>query len=326
MENYEQQAPRKIRRGWPILVLSVLIGLLAAVFPFVLLLAPGLWAYAGARTKPYWIALPAAAFTAAAFWLYTPVAAAGLSIASALAAGLIFALMTRKLSNTYTALILAGVFLGGLYAAICLPGILAGRGAFADVQGAMGTVLSLYRAAMAQTPELSTEVKTLLLQALDAFQEAVPSMVVSALCVFAGVLGLGNLLFFRLFCRKHPEISISPMRAFREWTLPRSLTFGLFVFLIGSLALEWAGWAFAEGFSNAVNALVGMPLLLQGLCVVDFMLSRSPKNATLGRALTYAGIGILFSVAQTPLILIGCFEQIFRFRDRMRGVPPRAAI
>ena len=92
------------------------------------------------------------------------------------------------------------------------------------------------------------------------------------------------------------------------------------------LALEWAGWAFAEGFSNAVNALVGMPLLLQGLCVVDFMLARSPKNATLGRALTYTGIGILFSLAQTPLILIGCFEQIFRFRDRMRGVPPRAAI
>ena len=119
-----------------------------------------------------------------------------MAAASAIA---LYFFMIKRFSNTYTALILAGVFLGGLYAAICLPGILAGRGAFADVQGAMGTVLSLYRAAMAQTPELSTEVKTLFLQALDAFQEAVPSMVVSALCVFAGVLGLGNLLFFRLF-------------------------------------------------------------------------------------------------------------------------------
>ena len=326
MEHYQQQAPRKISRGWPVLLLSVLIGLAAAVLPFALLLAPGLWAYAGARTKPYWIALPAAAFAIAAFQLYTPVAAAGLTVASALAAGLIYALMTRKVSNTYTALILAGVFLGGLYAAICLPGILDGRGAFADVQRAMDSILSLYRSAMTQMPELSAGVKTLFSQALDAFQAEVPSLVVSALCIFAGVLGLGNLLFFRLFCRKHPEIEISPMRPFREWTLPRSMTLGLFVFLIGSLALEWAGWAFAEGFSNAVNALVGMPLLLQGLCVVDFMLARSPKNATLGRALTYTGIGILFSLAQTPLILIGCFEQIFRFRDRMRGVPPRAAI
>ena len=326
MENYEQQAPRRIRRGWPVLLLSVLIGLVAAVFPFALLLAPGLWAYAGARTKPYWIALPAAAFAVTAFQLYTPVAAAGLSVASALVAGSIYVLMTRKVSNTYTALILAGIFLGGLYVAICLPGILDGRGAFADVQRAMDTGLSLYRSAMAETSSLSADVKTLFSQALDAFRVEVPNLVVSALCVFAGVLGLGNLLFFRLFCRKHHEIEISPIRPFREWTLPRSMTFGLFVFLIGSLALEWAGWAFAAGFSNAVNALVGMPLLLQGLCVVDFMLARSPKNATLGRALTYTGIGILFSLTQTPLILIGCFEQIFRFRDRMRGVPPRAAI
>ncbi|MEA4869698.1 MAG: DUF2232 domain-containing protein [Christensenella sp.] len=326
MENYQQQQPRKMRLGWPVLLLSVLIGLIAVVFPVALVLAPGLWAYAGARTKPYWIALPAAAFAIAALQLYTPVAAVGLSLASALAAGVIFALLTRRVSNTYTALILGGVFLGGLYAAVCLPGILAGRGAFADVQRAMDTILSLYRSAMAQTPELSAEVKTLFAQALDTFQAEVPNLIVSALCIFAGLFGLGNLLFFRLFCRKHKEIEISPMRAFRDWTLPRSMTFGLFVLLIGSLALEWAGWAFAEGFSNTVNALVGMPLLLQGLCVVDFLLSRSPKNATLGRALTYTGIGILFSFAQTPLILIGCFEQIFRFRDRMRGVPPRAAI
>jgi hypothetical protein len=69
-----------------------------------------------------------------------------------------------------------------------------------------------------------------------------------------------------------------------------------------------------------------MPLLLQGLCVIDFLIARSKKNAALGRTLTYVGIGVFFGLLQTPLILIGCFEQIFRFRDRMRGVPPRAAV
>lgn len=296
------------------------------MFPAGLLLAPGLWAYAGARTKPYWIALPAAVYAVGAFMLYTPVAAAGLSVAAALAAGLIHALLTRRVSNTYTVLILSGVFLAGLYAAICLPGILAGRGAFADVQAAIGSLFDLYRNAMAQMPEFDTQTAKVFSDALDAFYTSVPNLVVSALCIFAGLLGLGNLLFFRLFCRKHPEIQISSMRAFREWTLPSSMTLGLFVLLIGSLILEWVGWAFAEGFSTTVNALVGLPLLVQGLCVVDFMISRAPKNATIGRVLAYVGIGILFAIAQTPLILIGCFEQIFHFRDRMRGVPPRAAI
>jgi len=116
------------------------------------------------------------------------------------------------------------------------------------------------------------------------------------------------------------------MRPFRDWTLPNSMTLGLFILLVGSLILNWAGWAFADGMSNTVNALVGMPLLLQGLCVVDFFLARSQRNAAVGRALTYVGIGLLFSFLQTPLILVGCFEQIFHVRDRIRGVPPRAAI
>ena len=78
--------------------------------------------------------------------------------------------------------------------------------------------------------------------------------------------------------------------------------------------------------ANTVNVLVGMPLLLQGLCVVDFLIARSRKHVNAGRALAYAGIGILFSLAQTPLILIGCFDQVFRIRERMRGTPPRAAV
>ena len=37
-----------------------------------------------------------------------------------------------------------------------------------------------------------------------------------------------------------------------------------------SCILEWTGWVFADGMTNTVNVLVGMPLLLQGLCVIDF--------------------------------------------------------
>lgn len=325
MENMKQQAPLKSNRGWPILLLAVLAGLITVVFPFALVIAPALWAFAGARTKPQWIALPAAAFGIAAFQIYATEAAAGLTLAATIAAGLIYWMMTKRESNTYTALTLSGVFLVGLYTAVCLPGILAGRGAFADVQNVVNSLVAVYRGALNQMTEIDAQTVSLFSTALDAFSEQVPNMIVSALCIVSGVLGLGNLLFFRLFCCKRSEIEISPMRPFKDWTLPRSMTFGLFTLLIASLAMEWAGWAFAEGFSNVVNVLVGMPLLLQGLCVVDFMIDRTGKKVTFKRALTYIAVGILFSIAETPLILVGCFDQIFRFRDRLRGVPPRAA-
>ncbi len=326
MENFEQQAPLKSNRGWPILLLAVLVGLITVVFPFALVIAPALWAYAGARTKPYWIALPAAAYGIAAFQIYSTEVAAGLTLAAVIAAVLIYWLLTKRESNTYVALTLSGVFLVGLYAAVCLPGILDGRGAFADAQNAVDSMIAAYRVALNQMTELDTQTVSIFSKALDAFSGQVPNMIVSALCIVAGVFGLGNLLFFRLFCRKRPEIVISPMRAFKDWTLPRSMVYGLFALLIASLAMEWAGWAFAEGFSNVVNVLVGMPLLLQGLSVVDFMIERTGKNVTVKRVLTYVAIGFLFGVAETPLILVGCFDQIFRFRDRLRGVPPRAAV
>jgi uncharacterized protein YybS (DUF2232 family) len=113
------------------------------------------------------------------------------------------------------------------------------------------------------------------------------------------------------------------MRAFRYWALPRSVMLGLFALLVGALVLEWSGWTFADSLSNTVNVLVGMPLLLQGLCVIDFLLVRSSKNVSATRAVSYTAIGVLFGIAQMPLILIGCFEQIFRFRERGMKAPPR---
>ncbi|MEZ4508279.1 MAG: DUF2232 domain-containing protein [Eubacteriales bacterium] len=296
------------------------------VIPVGLLIAPALWAYAGARTKPYWIALPAAVFAAGAFSQYAPFAAAGIAGAAAIAAALIYILLTKQVSNTYTALTLAGVFLVGLYVAVSLPGILDGRGAFADIQAAMGSMFDGYRAILSQMPAVDADVAAYFSESFDVLYQAVPSLVVSALCILASVLGLGNLLFFRLFCKRHPEISISPMRKFKDWSLPRSMTFGLFALLIGSLVLEWTGWTFADGMSNTVNVLVGMPFLLQGLCVLDFLLARSKKHVARNRALAYVGVGVLFGFVQTPLILVGCFDLFFRFRDRLRGTPPRAAI
>ena len=326
MENVQSQPSHAKNRAWLILLLSVLSAVVVATLPAALLLAPALWAYAGARTKPGWIALPAATYGALALYSYGSMEAAlGLSLAAAAAAVAVYYMLTHKMSNAYTALTLSGIFLVGLYSAVCLPGVLSGAGAFAGAQAAIDETISLYKVAVQQMSGLNADTLTLINEYLDAFSKAVPSFIVGGLCAGAGVLGLSNLLFFRLFCRKRTEISISPMRAFRFWTMPRSMMLGLFALLIGSLALEWSGWTYAEGLSNTVNVLVGMPLLLQGLCVIDFFLARKPQKATTARVVTYVLLTLLFGLLQTPLILLGCMEQIFRIRDRMQNTPPKPA-
>ncbi len=326
MDDSKQTPSRQTNRGWLILLLSAAVGVVAVAFPAGLCLVAAVWAYAGARTKPYWITLPAVVFIISASMVYTPIAAAGISGAVVISAVLLYVLLTKRFSNTYVALSLAGVFLVGLYTAVCLPGILDGSGAFTSVQNAITPMVDFYKSVISEVNGANEASIAVVIEVLDAYVKDIPNLVVAALCIFSGVLGLSNLLFFRLFVKKHPEISISPMRPFRDWTLPRSMTFGLFVLLIGSIALELYGWEYSDSLSSTVNVLVGMPLLLQGLCVVDFLIVRSPKNVTLGRTLAFTAIAVLYGLLQTPLILIGCFDQIFRFRERLRGVPPRTAV
>ena len=326
MENSNQQPLPANQRGWLVLLLATLVALIAAFFPFALLIAPALWAYAGARTKPYWMLLPIAAFALCTLMMDSAAILAGLYGASALSAVILYVLMTRRFSNSDTALLLSGVFLIGLYASVSLPGVLAGRGAFADIQSQMSSLIAFYKESLAQMPQIDETMAKSALDTMNLIYESVPTSFVGALCVFASVLSLANLLFFRLFCLKHPEISIPPMRPFREWTLPRSMTLGLFLMLIGSLAAELAGWTFADSFAVTVNILVAIPLFLMGLCVTDFFLSRTKKSATTTRVLVYAGIALFYYYLYYPLLLLGCFDQIFRLRLRLNGMPPNEAV
>jgi len=324
MENSSLKRENAQGRVWLILAISAAAGLVTIWIPAGFVIVPALWAYTGARTKPAWMALPAVIYAVGALYFYTTIAALGMIVCTAGVSAALYYMQTKRVSNTYTVLTLAGIFLLGLYISVALPGVVSGDGAFAAVQSVMDEMIDYYREALSQSGSVNTEYASLINEYLDAFSEAVPTYIVPVLCVFSGVMGLGNLLFFRLFCRKHPEISLAPMQAFRLWALPRSMMLGLLLMLVGSLVMEWGGWAFSDSLGNTVNVLVGMPLLVQGLCVVDFLLKRSNKNVATLRAVVYTGVGVLFGLTQMPLILIGCFEQIFHFRRRVQTMPPRA--
>ncbi|MEZ4509147.1 MAG: hypothetical protein R2881_05750 [Eubacteriales bacterium] len=61
------------------------------------------------------------------------------------------------------------------------------------------------------------------------------------------------------------------------------MTLGLFAMLIGSIIVEFTGRAFAELSFHDGNILLGIPLFVQGICVLDF-LYRAPAKESHRRA------------------------------------------
>src|SRR5512133_1449690 len=106
MEISNQQSARETRRGILTLLLAIVAAVLTAYIPLFLIIAPALWAYAGARTKPYWMLLPAAAFAYGMFTFEPVVVAAAFSIGALIVAVLLYTLLTHGFSNSDTVLIL----------------------------------------------------------------------------------------------------------------------------------------------------------------------------------------------------------------------------
>ncbi|MEG1524698.1 MAG: DUF2232 domain-containing protein [Clostridia bacterium] len=322
------QPIKSVGRRWLLTVLlAACAGAITVLLPFGLFLVPGLWAYAMCKTRPTILALPAGIYCVLALLLYPAATALSLTVLTGAGAYLLYALQTNKRGNTNTAVAMAGLSAVCLYLAVCLPGMLSGEGAFTAIQAEMDAFTELYRQALKALPAQYAEIMPNVNSYLDAFSSSVTVLIVPVLCAVAGGMGLSNLLFFRLFSKKRVQtFGLSTLRPFRQWSIPQSMTFGLFFLLIGSFVLEMSGWEYADSLTSTVNVIVGMPLMLQGLCVVDFLIVKKGGNVA-GKRVGYYLIGaLLFWIAQTPLMLLGCFEQLFHFRTRLmdasKPMPP----
>lgn len=298
----------------------MLAGALCALVPIGAIVLPAFWAYAMHRTRPWYLALFAAA-EAAVIWALGPslpaFCLAGLNVGMA---AVLFYMQGNRFGNAYTALTMLGVGLIALYASVCLPGILAGRGAFDDVQTAMDATLALMRELLAQTPGATPALMDTAEEYFSYMSQTIASMVVPVLCIAAGVLALCNLLLFHLFAAK-AHLAVPPLRRFCDWAIPQSMTFGLMFLLVASFVAEWTGWIFAEGLTGTVEILILMPLCLQGLCVIDFLIVKRNRHVALRRTLIYLCVAFLPMFAQMPLMIVSCADQIFRLRARA-ATPP----
>lgn len=321
----EDHTPNSSGRFPPKLLIGGLcLSIGCALFPAGLVLLPAFWAYAMVRTRPAIAAVFSGAFAASVFVLFSadiPLALCLVVIACASAAFL-YVMQKKHMGNVVNVGAIAGVAIAALYCAICLPGILSGAGAFTAVQAEVDSLAASFRQALEAAAATTDEMRALYDTYFTALSEGVVLAVVPAICMSGMLIGLGNVLLFRLFARKG-DFGLAPMRPFRLWAIPRELTIGLCVMFIGAAILNFAELDYAQSVSLTVNVLAGLPLTLQGLCCVDYLIWRKGGNVRRRRIYIYIGMGAFFYLMQMGLLLIGCVDQVFRLRDRAEGaIPP----
>jgi hypothetical protein len=171
---YNNQTSKSVENSaWLILLLAVAAGAAALIIPFGLIVVPALWAYAGARTKPGCIALPAAVYALGAMMLYSEngyTSAVAVSVMAAASAVALYVLLTKRFSNTYTALTLSGIFYWIVFAASC-PAYWRVKALLAAVQ-APWTRLFRFTARLCAGRRCGRAVCALVNEYLDTFSKA----------------------------------------------------------------------------------------------------------------------------------------------------------
>ena len=311
-----------------LLVLVTIVLSVASIFvPFLYLIVPALYAVILIRSNNPVLAIP----------LFCPALLAGLilsdgtvfsstgiqmysMILGGILAGItIWQVEKRDKGCFYTAALACACFILGLYCAVCLPGVLSGEGAFSEIQNAFSESMEAFKEAVSTVPaEEYPGFQDTVSSTADTLVASVPLFTVPGIIVTSCVTALSNTLFFRLLIKNHREaLGISPMLPFRSWSVPKSLTPGLIILLLGTLILNLTDSSVYEAVSISVSALIGFPFLLQAICLIEYLIYRSKSGHALKRVLIYTACAVFTSFLLSPLIMIGCFEQLFRLRERM---------
>lgn len=315
-------APGSARPGRALLPALLLVpGTL--LLPLGLIVLPAWTAALSYRVKPRYAYGLVVAFLLGALNLYGWAGGLALTALYAVPAVLLRVLHRKEAAPYAIAAAVSGACFLILYLTVCLPGILSGEGAFAAAEEVFRASLAEYRdllAAAAGGADIS-RILTVFDEQASLLLRNVSAILMPFFAYLAMALGAANFLFFRLFTRRVPEIP--RLKPLREWRIPRQLTGGICFFLIASFVLGLTGAPYGAALTGTIGAIVGVPLLIQGLALIDYTIVWKSRNVRRTRIITYVIVGLLFALLRTTLILLGCAEQLFRLRDRAEGRLPK---
>ncbi len=262
-------------------------------------------------------------FAPAAVLLFGGAAAAALgALALPAAVCAVWYVQTRRLGGFLTASAAAAAAIAGLYAAVCLPGIVDGTGAFTAAQEGVRLLGEAVAAQLAGVPGYA-ESAAIAEQIFSSMYLAVPVLLTGVLCVLGALFGFFTaVLFFAFTRRRRAACGLAAPKPFRLWVIPRRYVPGIVLLYVMALVLRLSGFANADAVYNTVGSLLNLPLMVQGLSLVAFLLSLRSRPGKALSAVTYVLIGVLFPLTSSMLTTVGLFDLFLRFRDRV--IPPAA--
>lgn len=232
----------------------------------------------------------------------------------------------RKLGGFLTAAAAAASVITLLYATVCLPPLLRGAGAFAGIEAYVTDLTALFEESFAPLrayPELTRMVE-LYETIFASLPAAVPLMAASVICSLGGICALlGVVLFFALTRRKRETLGLRAPKPFRLWTVPRTYLGGFMLLYLLTFVLELIGLDSAQAVYNTVSALLGLPLTVQALSLIAYLLMRRKHPARSLNAVVFVAIGLLYPLAEQMLVTVGLFDLLLRIRERTFPPAPR---
>lgn len=253
------------------------------------------------------------------------VAAVARALLLPLTALAVWQVQVRRLGGFFTAAAAGAAAVACLYGMVCLPGVFDGTGAFS---GALAWATEGMTALQASLEPLRGQAQfegTVALwdQLVEALPQSVPVLTTGTL-IWAGGAGalLGVAVFFAVTRTRREALGLNAPRPFRFWSIPRIYTTGLAALYLLAVLLRLFEFANGDAVYYAVSALLGVPLMTQGLAMVAFVLARRRYPSRSLNAVVFTLLGLLLPVTGSMLSTLGILEQLFRFRER--ELPPVA--
>lgn len=219
----------------------------------------------------------------------------------------------RELANRSIVMLAGALMAVGLYAYLCAPGIIAGKGAFYEMQQA----LSIYKDSMDETLKLmnvTAAQKQLVNETFATMIVLAPELTISGVIAPAMAFGFFNYLIARAMS-KRAGVPVRGMAPFYTWELSRSESTGSLILLVGALIISFLDIENVGALLVAVELIVFGPVLLMGVCFVEFIAKTRAKGG-LFRAVIYIASVLLTPYSAFAYIIIAFIDKVMRIRKR----------
>ena len=200
----------------------------------------------------------------------------------------------------------AAAIAAGYYCLLCLPSLLAGEGPFAAMEETLLTLAdamaSLGREfAQAGFDAAATEPMVELLRAASLLAPEITCIIIVS-CGMA--FGLMDVVLARRMALA-AKAQLKPMAPFPLWQLSKNYTIGAAVLFVSALLVLLLKLNNANAVFVVAECVIFLPLMLMGVCFMDFLTRITGGNGKLRRALFYVCIVMLFPYSAIFLHLFG---------------------